>query len=105
MIITISADEEVEDIVEEVRRVYCLRNCIRGEGRERKMEREEVVENEWFGGKKDEKGRGGRRINMRTAISSHKGMESIHFLLPSESENEDQRSGFPTDDLTHLLSL
>jgi hypothetical protein len=41
-----------------------------------------------------------------TAILSHKGMEGIHFLLSSESENEDQRSGFPNDDLTPLaLSL
>jgi len=31
---------------------YCLRNCIRGEGGERRMEREEeVVEYEWLGGK------------------------------------------------------
>jgi hypothetical protein len=49
-------------------------------------------------------GRQGGRINMRTAILSHEGMEGSHFLLPfSESENEDQRSGFPNDDLTHSL--
>ena len=31
-------------------------------------------------------------------------MEGSHFLLPfSESENEDQRSSFPNDDLTHSL--
>jgi len=65
-----------------------------------------LEESEWFGGKKDGEGREGGRINMKTAILSHKGMEGIHFLLPSESENEDQRSGFPSNDLTHFaLSL
>lgn len=46
-----------------------------------------MVENERFGGKKREKGgKQDRRINIRTAIWSHEGMEGSHFLLPfSES--------------------
>jgi hypothetical protein len=55
------------------------------EGGERRMERRGGGGwVEWFREKKDGEEREGGRISIRTAILSHKGMEGIHFLLPSE---------------------
>jgi len=61
-----------------------------------------LKESEWFRGKKDRKKRENRQINIKTVILSYKRIEDIYFLLSLESENKDQRSSFPSNNLIYF---
>ena len=70
--------------------------------------RKVMVEYGRFGGKKVEKeGREGRRINIEDCYPElPRRWRAAVFCSPSQKVlNEDERSGFPNDDLTYLLFL